>query len=113
MANADVDPDLDTDAGDPGEWEPVETTRRRSPGLVLSVRVSPELAQALQQLAEVQRTSVSETARRLLGDAIAKLSPATSLNVRVVGLSATMVHGVPSEGGESKQRTAAELGVAS
>jgi hypothetical protein len=54
MANADFDPDLDTDAGDPSEWEPVEAARRRSPGLVLSVRVSPELAQALQQFAKVQ-----------------------------------------------------------
>jgi hypothetical protein len=78
---------------------------------VLSVRVGPELVEALQSLADAQGTSVSDAARRLLTEAVARMSPHTGLSVRVVGLSATVGSGAQSSGGESKLRTAAEFGI--
>lgn len=114
MVRSKFDPDNDPDAGSPSAWTPAEHGRRKSQtGAVLSVRISDRLAEGLQSLARLEDTSMSEMARRLLTDAVATSWPTTSLNIRVTDrLSVTYGHGPRTTGGESKLRTAQELGVA-
>ena len=114
MTRSKFDADRDPDAGDATAWTPVEHGRRKSPaGAVLSVRISGQLADGLQSLARLEDTTMSEMARRLLTDALATAWPPTSLNIRVTDrLSVTYGHGPRTTGGESKLRTAQELGVA-
>ncbi len=67
MTNEIFDPDSSVDAGDAGDWQPVERApKRRKPGAVLSVRISSDTAQRLEAFAQRRGVSVSEAARDAL-----------------------------------------------
>jgi len=111
MTTKKFDPDSDPDSGEAPAWQPASRGRRREPGLVLSVRLTPELAEGLQALADSEKTTVSESARRVLSDALATMWTQTAITVRVTQNSATLTNGPTSVGGESKLRTAIDLGL--
>ena len=67
MTDQFFDPDAETNAGDATRWMEVRRSpKRRTPGVVLSVRVGPEILQALSAFARKQNMSVSEAARECL-----------------------------------------------
>jgi hypothetical protein len=61
------DPNMDPDAGDASLWQPVvRSTQRRRAGVVLSVRVDPEIAAKLEHIARRRGVSMSVAARDAL-----------------------------------------------
>jgi hypothetical protein len=113
MAERDFDADTDPDAGNPADWEPVaQPTPRKGPGIVLSVRLSHELANRLEALAASRGVSTSEAAREAITEAIRKsqvwVNRTVNLSVRDLW-SATYSQGDSSVGGESKVRRFNEI----
>ena len=111
MTDMNFDPDADVDAGDPTAWEPVKRGERRRPvGMVLSVRLTPDLASGLQAVATSLGTTVSEAARRLLSEAVGNMWQQRNVTIRIVeGRSTTVSHGNLTVGGTSKLRALDEV----
>lgn len=81
MTDHAFEPDMDADAGDATRWVEVERRpKRRSPGVVLSVRIGPEVAAALAVFARQRGVSVSDAARECLTTCVSSVeTPASGI----------------------------------
>jgi hypothetical protein len=57
---------VNRDAGDPREWEAVELKSRKPSGVMISVRVAPNLAEQVDSIARSNGLSMSEAVRMAL-----------------------------------------------
>lgn len=58
--------DFNIDAGDPDKWESAELRTKRPSGVMISVRVSPALAEEVDQVARTHDMSLSDVVRMAL-----------------------------------------------
>lgn len=83
MVDESFDPDMDSDAGDPTLWQPVDQApRRRRAGVVLSVRIDPEIAARLEDVAKRRGVSMSVAARDAL-NAVVQQADVVPYGIRV------------------------------
>ena len=54
------------DAGDPEKWEAAELRSKRPSGVMISVRVTPALAESVDQIARTHDLSLSDVVRMAL-----------------------------------------------
>ena len=57
---------MSRDAGDPRDWQPTELRVRRPAGVMISVRVAPELAEQVEAIAQSNGLSMSNVVRMAL-----------------------------------------------
>lgn len=109
MSKKKFDPDLDTDAGNPDDWEPISHGARRRPGMVLSVRLGSDLASGLAEFARERGTTVSDAARLALATFVAgRYQPSASFRLQDVVGSSTFSQSYSTLGGLSRVRAASE-----
>lgn len=60
--------DVNRDAGDPAKWESAELRTRRPAGVMISVRVAPNLAEQIDTIARTHDLTLSDVVRMALAN---------------------------------------------